>query len=64
MYSVFGHNSIQIDAEKRKLQHILNWEGELGTAKSSIVLYKTGLVVSGPCGEVRVSNSKGTHFIS
>jgi hypothetical protein len=49
--------------EKRKLQHIFNWAGGLGTAKSFIVWYKTGIVVSGPSGEVSVSNSKVMNLI-
>jgi hypothetical protein len=57
---VVWHNTIQIEGEKRKLQHIFGWTGRPGTATPAIVWYKTGVVISGPSGEVKVSISKFT----
>jgi hypothetical protein len=57
MCSVVWNNTKQIEVEKRKLQHIFNWTGMPGAATPSIVWYKTGVVISGPNGEVKVSNN-------
>jgi hypothetical protein len=46
---------MQIEVEKRKVQHLFNWTGRPGTSNPSVVWYKTGIVVSGPSGEVKVS---------
>jgi hypothetical protein len=40
------------------MQHVFGWTGRPGTAIPTIVWYKMGVVISGPSGEVKVSDNK------